>query len=83
MSASTHAGHLPSFVSGTDGKGSDIEVARTVRPPRGSIVVADRLYQDFGWLKSLDEKGVVLVTRVKRESSTRFGTVARTPPAGG
>lgn len=61
-----HAGHLPSFVSVTDGKGSDIEVARTLRLPQGSIVVADRLYQDFGWLRSLDEQGVFLVTRLKR-----------------
>ena len=61
-----HAGHLPSFVRVTDGKGSDIEEARTLRLPRDSIVVADRLYQDFKWLKSLDEQGVFLVTRLKR-----------------
>ena len=61
-----HAGHQPCFVSVTDGKGSDIEVARTLRLPQGSIVVADRLYQDFGWLKSLDDQGVFLVTRLKR-----------------
>ena len=61
-----HAGHLPSFVSVTDGKASDIKVAKTLRLPQGSIVVADRLYQDFGWLKSLDAQGVSLVTRLKR-----------------
>ncbi len=61
-----HAGHLPSFLSLTDGKGSDIEVARTLRLPPGSIIAADRLYQDFGWLKDLDEQGVFLVTRLKR-----------------
>ncbi len=61
-----HAGHLPSFVSVTDGKGSDIEVAQTLRLPQGSIIVADRLYQDFGWLKSLDAQGVLPVTRLKR-----------------
>ena len=61
-----HAGNLPSFVSVTDGKGSDIEIAQTLRLPQGSIIVADRLYQDFGWLKSLDAQGVFLVTRLKR-----------------
>ena len=61
-----HAGNLPSFVSVTDGKGSDVEVARTLRLPPDSIVAADRLYQDFGWLKSLDAQGVFLVTRLKR-----------------
>lgn len=61
-----HAGHLPSFVRVTDGKGSDIEEARGLRLPPGSIVAADRLYQDFKWLKSLDAQGVFLVTRLKR-----------------
>ena len=61
-----HAGNLPSFVSVTDGKGSDVDVARTLRLPPDSIVAADRLYQDFGWLKSLDAQGVFLVTRLKR-----------------
>ena len=61
-----HGGNLPSFVRVTDGKGSDIDVARTLRLPAGSIVAADRLYQNFSWLKSLDEQGVFLVTRLKR-----------------
>lgn len=50
----------------TDGKGSDIAVAKTLRLPRGSIVVADRVYQDLGWLKALDAQGISLVTRLKR-----------------
>ena len=61
-----HAGNLPSFVRVTDGKGSDVKVARALRLPPDSIVAADRLYQDFGWLKSLDAQGVFLVTRLKR-----------------
>ena len=64
-----HAGHLPSFVRVTDGKGkgktSDIAIARTLRLQPGSIVAADRLYQNFSWLKSLDAQGVFLVTRLK------------------
>ena len=62
-----HAGGLPSFLQVTDGKGSDLEVARSLRLPTGSIVVADRLYLDFGWLKDLDSQGVFLVTRLKRD----------------
>ena len=50
----------------TDGKASDLEVARSLRLARGSIVVADRLYQDFGWLRTLDAEGIFLVTRLKR-----------------
>ena len=44
------AGHLPSFLSVTDGKAADVTVARTWTCPAGSVVVADRAYLDFGWL---------------------------------
>ncbi len=62
-----HEGCLPSFLHVTDGKGSDLEVARSLRLPKGSIVAADRLYLDFGWLKDLDAQGVFLVARLKRK----------------
>ena len=42
-------------------------VARALRLPPDSIVAADRLCQGFGWLKSLDEQGVLFVTRLKRD----------------
>ncbi len=61
-----HAGLLPSFLRVTDGKGSDLEVARSLRLPQGSIVAADRLYVDFERLTSLDSQGVFLVTRLKK-----------------
>ena len=41
-------------------------VARTWTFPAGSVVVADRVYLDFGWLHRLQEQGVTLVTRLKR-----------------
>ena len=41
------AGHLPSFVSVTDGKTGDVTVARTWTFEAGSVVVADRAYLDF------------------------------------
>ena len=61
-----HSGHLPAFMSVTDRKTSDVEVARSLRLSAGSIVVADRAYSDFAWLKALDAQGVFLVTRLKR-----------------
>ena len=33
--------------------------------PRGSVVVVDRGYLDFGWLKVLDSRGCFFVTRAK------------------
>ena len=60
------AGHLPSFLSVTDGKAGDVTVARTWTFPPGSVVVADRAYLDFKWLHHLQEQGVTFVTRLKR-----------------
>ena len=60
------AGHLPSFLSVTDGKAGDVTVARTWTFPSGSVVVADRAYLDFKWLYHLHQRGVTFVTRLKR-----------------
>jgi IS4 transposase len=40
-------------------------VAKTLRFPRGSVVVCDRGYLDFSWLDNLDSSGVLFVTRAK------------------
>ena len=61
-----HAGHLPSFVTVTDGRTADIKVARTWTFPSGSLVVADRAYMDFKWFHQLESRGVTFVTRLKR-----------------
>jgi Domain of unknown function (DUF4372)/Transposase DDE domain len=42
-----HAGHLPAFVVLTEGKRSDIAVARGLQLPQGSIVAMDRGYIDY------------------------------------
>ena len=60
------AGHLPSFVSVTEGKTGDVKVARTWTFPKGSVVVADRAYVDFKWFHQLQTRGVTFVTRLKR-----------------
>ena len=61
-----HGGHLPAFACVTDGKAADIEAARKLRLPVGSIVAADRAYMDFDWINGLISQGVFLVTRLKR-----------------
>ena len=66
-----HAGHLPAFLTVTDGKTPDIEAARALRLPKGSIVAADRAYMDFDWINSLILQGVFLVTRLKRRIKFR------------
>lgn len=61
-----HAGHLPSFVTVTEGRTADVTVARTWTFPAGSVVVADRAYLDFRWFRQLQLRGVTFVTRLKR-----------------
>ena len=60
-----HDGHLPRYAVITDGKTSDIEVARRLELPAGSIVVFDRAYNDYLWFTELTLLDVGFVTRMK------------------
>ena len=68
-----HEGYLSTFVRVTNGKTSDIEAARALTLPKGSIVAADRAYVDFAWIDSLISEGIHLVTRLKR--GIKYGVV--------
>jgi hypothetical protein len=61
-----HAGHLPTFCDLTDGSVHDIQVARRLHLPRGTIIVFDRGYVDYEWFRSLTQRGVWFVTRLRR-----------------
>jgi len=63
-----HDGHLPRYAVITDGKTSDIEVARCLELPPGSIVVFDRGYNDYLWFTELTLFGVGFVTRMRGDS---------------
>jgi hypothetical protein len=73
-----HDGHLPRYAVITDGKTSDIEVARRLEFPAGSIVVFDRGYNDYLWFTELTLFDVGFVTRMK-ESSVYEVVERRTP----
>ncbi len=60
-----HDGYLPSFAVVTNGKTSDIKVARRMRFERGTVVVMDRGYIDYEWFVQLTHQGVYFVTRLK------------------
>jgi len=60
-----HAGYPPAFAAITASKTSDIAAARTLRFPRGSIIVRDKGYTDFAWYKALTSKGIFFVTRIR------------------
>ena len=60
-----HDGYLPSFAVVTEGKTSEIKVARTLRFDPGTILAIDRGYNDFQWFLELTQEGVFFVTRMK------------------
>jgi hypothetical protein len=77
-----HDGHLPRYAVITDGKTSEIEVARRLELPPGSIVVFDRGYNDYLWFTELTLFDVGFVTRMK-EASLYDVIESRTPQGQG
>lgn len=58
-------GNLPAYVNVTDGKTADNKGAYDVPLLKGSVIVADRFYNDFSLLNIWDSKGVYFVIRHK------------------
>ena len=76
-----HDGYLPSYAVVTDGKSADITVGRTFEFDPGSVVVFDRGYIDYAWFRTLTERGVWFVTRLKKNA--HYTVVEdRQPPRG-
>lgn len=60
-----HDGYLPSFAVITDGKVSDVEVARRFKFAADTIVVDDRGYNDYDLFGKWTSECVYFVTRMK------------------
>jgi len=58
-------GNLPAYVNITDGKTADNKGAYDIPLLKGSVIVADRFYNDFALLNIWDSKGVYFVVRHK------------------
>lgn len=58
-------GNLPAYVNITDGKTADNKGAYEVPLLKGSVIVADRFYNDFSLLNIWDSNGVYFVVRHK------------------
>jgi len=71
-----HAGYLPEFVSITEGSCHEVNIGKLLQFPKGSIVVMDRGYNDYGWYKDMTDKGIFFVTRLK--SNAKYRVVKRT-----
>ena len=76
-----HAGYLPEAMVVTTGAYSELTVLRRRSYARGTILVMDRGFVDFGWFGQLNQNGVVFVTRIKTD--TRYEVVERRPVVNG
>jgi hypothetical protein len=76
-----HDGYLPQFAVVTTGKKHDISVARTLRFERGTIVVMDKGYADYGWWEKLNDDGVYFVTRLREDAKYRVDGEREIPPS--
>lgn len=72
-----HGGHFPAFATITDGRDHDVPVGRAFDFPKGSLLVVDKGYTDYGWYKQLTDRGVFFVTR--QRSNARYRVVERRP----
>jgi len=63
----------------TDGKKSDIKVARTMKFAAGTVLVMDRGYNDYDWFAELTDGGVFFVTRMKTNADYEVVAKRQTP----
>lgn len=60
-----HDGLIPAFVSLTDGKAGEIDQADQWDFPKGSVLVFDKGYSRYAWHKSLSDRGLFWITRIR------------------
>jgi hypothetical protein len=70
-----HDGTIPAFVHITTANVADVNAARRLKLPAGSIIVMDRGYVDFSLFSQLHAKGILFATRMKR--GMRYRVVQR------
>jgi hypothetical protein len=66
-----HEGYLPEFVDLSEAAHHEVNWARTLKLPQGSIAVFDRGFTDYGWYKQLTDQGIFFVTRLKGNADYR------------
>jgi len=60
-----HGNMLPEFVALSEGNENDMIQGRQFNFPKGSMVAFDKGYVDYQWFKSLTDKGIFFVTRLR------------------
>jgi Transposase DDE domain/Domain of unknown function (DUF4372) len=66
-----HEGYLPVFASMTEGNVHEVNIAHTLKFPKGSILAIDRGYVDYEQFARWTEAGVFFVTREKDNAAYR------------
>ena len=72
-----HDGLIPAFAAVTSGKTGDQTQARLIHFPKGSVIVFDKGYSDYGWHNQLTRQGIFWVTRIR--SNARYRVLERRP----
>lgn len=72
-----HDGYLPVFADITEGIEHEVNIARNLSFPKGSIVVIDRGYTDYALFSKWTSDGVFFVTRQK--SNAKYRVVEKRP----
>lgn len=70
-----HAGYLPEALVLTPGNYSELTIAKRRRYEKGTVLIMDRGFVDFGWFWRLQKQGIFFVTRMK--TLTRYRIVER------
>ena len=77
-----HDGYLPSFAVVTEGKYSELKVARGLPLEAATILAIDRGYNDYAWFAELTRDGVFFVTRIKTNTAYTTVEVCAVPEKG-
>ncbi|MCK4993728.1 MAG: IS4 family transposase [Candidatus Omnitrophica bacterium] len=64
-----HAGYLPNFAVITEGAIHESKSVTSIPLERNDVVVFDRGYTKYQWYKSLVDKGIFFVTRLKKNAA--------------
>jgi len=72
-----HDGYLPVFAHITEGSVHEVNIAKGLSFPKGSMVVADRGYTDYKLFARWTGQGVFFVTRQKRNA--QYKVIERRP----
>ena len=61
-------GYIPAFATVTDAKTHESRIAQALELPKGSIVVFDKGFINYAWFRTLGEKVIFFVTRLKKNA---------------